>query len=44
LNSAGAAAAFRPGNTWFEVIDPNSLTRFEDGRFYARSRVPGIGQ
>jgi hypothetical protein len=42
VDEAGQPIAYRPGVTWFEVLDPDSPQRFEDGRFYARSRVPGL--
>ena len=40
VDAAGQLVAFRPGNIWFEVLDPDSPTTFVNGQFYARSRVP----
>jgi hypothetical protein len=40
LDAAGQPVPLRPGQTWFEVLDPDSPTRFEAGLFYARSKVP----
>jgi hypothetical protein len=40
LDASGQPVAFRPGNTWFEVLDPDSPTTFAAGVFQARSKVP----
>ena len=40
LDANGQPVALKPGNTWFEVLDPDSPTTFAEGRFQARSKVP----
>ncbi|MCC7361863.1 MAG: DUF3048 C-terminal domain-containing protein [Anaerolineales bacterium] len=40
LDANGRPVALKPGNTWFEALDPDSPTTFADGRFQARSKVP----
>lgn len=40
VDAGGNVVALKPGITWFEVLDPDSPTRFEDELFYARSKVP----
>lgn len=40
VDEAGSPIPFRPGVVWFDVIDPDSPMRFEEGVFYARVRVP----
>jgi hypothetical protein len=40
VGADGDEVALKPGVTWFEVLDPDSPTRFEEGLFYARSKVP----
>jgi hypothetical protein len=40
VDASGQAVPFKPGNIWFDVISPNSPTRFEAGQFYARFKAP----
>jgi hypothetical protein len=43
VDATGKAIAFRPGPIWFDVLDPDSPTRFEAGVFYTRAKVPPPG-
>jgi len=40
VDAAGQPVAFKPGNIWFEVLDPDSPMTFDAGVFQARSKVP----
>jgi hypothetical protein len=40
VDAAGQPVPFRPGQTWFEVVTPDSPTRFEAGQFTLRFSAP----
>jgi hypothetical protein len=42
VDEDGDVVPYRPGVTWFEVLDPDSRTSFADELYYARIRVPGV--
>jgi len=40
VDANGKLVPFKPGNTWFEVVTPDSPTRFEGGAFSVRFKAP----
>jgi hypothetical protein len=40
VDDRGRPAPFKPGNTWFEVVTPDSPTQFEGGTFSLRFKAP----
>lgn len=40
VDDRGRPAPFKPGNTWFEVVTPDSPTQFEGGAFSLRFKAP----
>ncbi|MGH2522385.1 MAG: DUF3048 domain-containing protein [Anaerolineales bacterium] len=44
VGADGAVFPFKPGNTWFEVLNLNSPTDFANGAFTARFRGPSQSQ
>ena len=40
VDANGKLVPFKPGNTWFEVVTPDSPTRFEGGALSVRFKAP----